>query len=167
MSSPLRFRRAEVQDAALLTEIALAGKRHWGYPDDWMAQWRFDLTVAPAYLHHELVVVAELEGAVVGFAGLSELEGSRYLEHLWLRPGMIGRGFGRAIFEEIVRQARAENITELQIKSDPNAAPFYLKMGAVCQGSEVYWLLGKFRREVPLLAYSVRQAATSLVNSLP
>jgi len=151
----LLFRRAEAQDAELLTEIALAGKRHWGYPEEWMAEWRPDLTVTPGYIRSQLVSVAELAGEVVGFAGLSTLEGHRYLEHLWLRPNHIGRGFGRALFLEAVREARAAGVTELRIKSDPNAEPFYLKMGAVRTGLEVYELLGKFHREVPLLVYKL------------
>lgn len=152
----LQFRRAVAQDAPLLTEIALAAKRHWGYPDEWMAQWRPDLTVTEPYLRDELVVVAELAGEVVGFAGLAALEGSRYLEHLWLWPRHIGRGFGRSLFLEIARQAQGAGISELRIKSDPNAEAFYLKLGAVRTGSDVYLLLGKFRREVPLLIYQLR-----------
>ncbi len=155
MIPPLLFRRAEAQDAALLTEIALAAKQHWGYPDEWMAKWRHDLAVTPGYIRSQPVQVAELEGEVVGFAGLSMLEGNRYLEHLWLRPKHIGRSFGRALFLEAVRQARAAGVTELRIKSDPNAESFYLKMGAVRTGLEVYELLGKFRREVPLLVYQL------------
>ena len=46
-------------------------------------------------------------------------------------------------------------VVELHIKSDPNAEAFYLKMGAVRTGQEVYMLLGKFRREVPLLVYPI------------
>jgi GNAT superfamily N-acetyltransferase len=154
-NSLLLFRPAEVQDAALLTEIALAAKQHWGYPAEWMAEWRPDLTVTPGYIRSQPVSVAELAGEVVGFAGLSMLEGHRYLEHLWLRPKHIGRGFGRALFLEAVRLARAADVAELRIKSDPNAELFYLKMGAVRTGLEVYDLLGQFRREVPLLAYKL------------
>ena len=155
MIPPLRFRRAEAQDAPLLTEIALAAKQHWGYPAEWMAEWRPDLAVTAGYILSQPVVVAEAEGGVVGFAGLSTLEGHRYLEHLWLQPQHIGRGFGRALFMEAVGLARSAGETELRIKSDPNAEKFYLKMGAVRTGAEVYDLLGKFRREVPLLIYQL------------
>ncbi len=155
MKTPLLFRSARTEDAALLTEIALAAKQHWGYPAEWMAEWRPDLTVTAGYILSQPVVVAEAEGGVVGFAGLSTLEGHRYLEHLWLKPAYIGRGFGRSLFMAAVRVARSAGVTELRIKSDPNAEPFYLKMGAVRTGVEVYDLLGKFRREVPLLAYQL------------
>ena len=80
------FRRAQVEDAALLTSIALAGKEYWGYPAEWMALWRHDLEVTPHYIRSEPVQVAEADGEVIGFVALSTGEAGRYLEHLWQRP---------------------------------------------------------------------------------
>jgi GNAT superfamily N-acetyltransferase len=97
--------------------------------------------------------VAEVEGQAAGFLGLWRADGHWFLEHLWVRPEWHGRGLGRALFGEAVRLAQATGATELRIKADPNAEPFYLKMGAVRTGSEVYELPGKIRREVPLLSY--------------
>ena len=147
------FRRALPQEAAVLTHIALTAKQSWGYPAEWMAEWRPDLTIAPGYIAGSPVWVAEAEGAVVGFLGLVRADSQWHLEHLWVRPEFQGRGLGRALFGEAVRQARALGATELRIKSDPNAEPFYLKMGAVRTGLDVYDLLGKIRREVPQLSY--------------
>jgi GNAT superfamily N-acetyltransferase len=149
------FRRAQPQEAALLTRIALAAKQSWGYPDAWMAEWRADLTITPGYIGGSPVWVAELEGGAAGFLGLVRTEGHWFLEHLWVRPEWHGRGLGRALFGEAVRQARAAGATELRIKSDPNAEAFYLRMGAVRTGSEVYELVGKIRREVPQLSYQL------------
>lgn len=153
-STPL-FRRAQPQEAAALTQIALTAKQSWGYPDEWMAEWRPDLTITPGYIGSSPVWVAEVEGTVVGFLGLVRADGQWHLEHLWVLPAMHGRGLGRALFDEAVRQARALGASELLIKSDPNAEPFYVKMGAVRTGLEVYDLLGKFRREVPQLGYQL------------
>ena len=150
-STPL-FRRAHPQDAAALTQIALTAKQSWGYPDEWMAEWRADLTITPGYIGSSPVWVAEVDGTVAGFLGLVQSDGHWYLEHLWVLPSFHGRGLGRALFDEAVRLARAAGATELHIKSDPNAEAFYLKMGAVRTGVEVYELLGKIRREVPQLS---------------
>ena len=147
------FRRAQPQDAAALTQIALAAKQSWGYPDEWMAEWRADLTISPGYIDSSPVAVAEVDGTVAGFLGLVRADGQWQLEHLWLLPAYHGRGLGRALFDEAVRLARAAGATELRIKSDPHAELFYLKMGAVRTGHEVYELLGKIRREVPWLSY--------------
>jgi GNAT superfamily N-acetyltransferase len=151
----LKFRRAQVDDAATLTAIALAGKQYWGYPAEWMTLWRPDLTITPQYIRFEAVQIAEKLGETVGFVGLSTGGNGRHLEHLWLWPDYIGRGYGRALFNEAVRIARQEGETELWINSDPNAEPFYLKMGAARIGQEIYELPGAVRREVPLLVYRV------------
>ncbi len=150
------FRRARIEDAARLTSIAHAGKEYWGYPAEWLALWRHDLEVTPHYIRSEPVQVAESDGEVIGFVGLSMGEDGRYLEHLWQRPQYIGRGMGRALFGEAVRLAREEGVDELRINADPNAAPFYLKMGAVRIGQEVYYLPGEIRREIPLLVFSIK-----------
>lgn len=121
-----------------------------------MNAWRLELEVTETYINTEPVVVAEITGAVAGFVGLSTDGGKRYLEHLWLRPAQMGRGLGRTLFVEGVRLASAAGETELHIKSDPNAEPFYLKMGAVRTGPEVYRLLGKYPRKVPHLTYQVQ-----------
>jgi GNAT superfamily N-acetyltransferase len=156
MNPALVFRRARVSDARPLTGIALAGKKHWGYPDEWMEAWRYDLEVTPEYIRSEPVEVAELNGELLGFVGLSTGEDGRYLEHLWMWPKYIGQGFGRVLFDRAAQLAREEGVAELRIKADPNAEPFYRKMGAQRIGQEVYYLLGKVRREVPLLSFRIQ-----------
>ena len=74
------------------------------------------------------------------------------MEHLWLAPAHIRQGLGRELFQAAVAVARTRGIAEFHIKSDLNAEPFYLKMGAVRVGREVYELRGE-RREVPRLVY--------------
>lgn len=154
------FRRAQPADAAALTRIAFAAKRSWGYPEAWMAQWRADLTVAPGYISGSPVWVAEWAGTVAGFLGLVHLDRHWHLEHLWVRPEFHGRGLGRRLFTEAVRLARELGAAELLIKCDPNAEPFYLRMGAVRTGLEVYDLLGGIRREVPQLSYRLEASRT-------
>ena len=145
------FRRARPEDAALLSGIAHAGKQYWGYPAEWIAAWEEVLTIEPDYIGTQPVVVAEVADIAVGFFGLRVAEDGWHLEHLWLRPGHIRRGVGRTLFNEARRLARQGGATELLIKSDPHAEAFYLKMGAVRTGQEVYLLLGKIRRELPEL----------------
>jgi len=43
----LHIRRAVPAEAGLLTEIAHAAKRHWGYPENWIRRWKSDLTITP------------------------------------------------------------------------------------------------------------------------
>jgi GNAT superfamily N-acetyltransferase len=149
------LRRAQPAEAAALTQIAFAAKQSWGYPDEWMAEWRADLTIAPGYIEGSPVWVAEIGGVTAGFVGLVYAEKQWHLDHLWVLPAWQGRGLGRALFAEAVRRAGEVGAPELRIKADPNAEAFYLKMGAVRTGVEVYDLLGKIRREVPWLVYKL------------
>lgn len=124
-----------------------------------MQEWLAELTVTPEFVREQVVAVAEQGGVLAGFYGLRrDTEGAWHLEHLWLEPKMIGRGLGRRLFEAAVADARRCGIVELRIKSDPNAEPFYLKMGALRVDMEVYHLLGRHRRKVPLMVYRVPMA---------
>jgi GNAT superfamily N-acetyltransferase len=64
----------------------------------------------------------------------------------------MGRGFGRALFEHAVEQARALGLASFEIEADPNAEGFYLHMGAKRIGTNVSEMDGA-RRELPLLIY--------------
>jgi GNAT superfamily N-acetyltransferase len=153
--NPVHFRPAMPYEAAFLSEIAFAAKSYWGYPAEWMELWRPDLTITPRYLETEKVCVIESGDEIVGFAGLSSNHLGRNMEHLWLRPAHIGRGLGRRLFGETVRLARDEGTTRLFVNSDPNAEGFYIKMGAIRIGLELYELPGGAHRKIPLLVYLV------------
>jgi GNAT superfamily N-acetyltransferase len=149
------IRPATVSDAETLTAVALAGKRHWGYPEAWLEAWRDLLTITPEYLAKNVVYYAEDEtGRVVGFYGL-ERDGDRFrMEDLFLVPSVIGHGLGRQLFEHAVEAARARGATELLIEADPNAEGFYLRMGAQRIGEKVSRVTG-VERVAPLLRYAL------------
>jgi GNAT superfamily N-acetyltransferase len=147
------IRPAEPSEAAALTALAQAGKRHWGYPGPWLEAWRELLTIPPNYITGNAVYCAEDEaGRVVGFYAL-ERDGSRSrLEHLWLAPPVIGHGVGRQLFEHAVRTAGALGADELLIEADPNAEGFYRHLGAERVGEVVSRLTGT-ERVLPRLRY--------------
>jgi GNAT superfamily N-acetyltransferase len=155
----LVLRPARPDEADALTDLCRAAKRHWGYPEEWMAEWNEDLRVTPEAIRGQVIRVGEYGGERAGFFGLRlDEEGVWHLEHLWVAPGKIRRGLGQILFAAAVAEARERGIRELRIKSDPNAEPFYLKMGAVRADTEEYLLLGRHRREVPLLVFRVPPA---------
>jgi hypothetical protein len=47
---PMQIVRAKPQEAEALTEIAHAAKRHWGYPEPWIQNWRDILTMRPEFI---------------------------------------------------------------------------------------------------------------------
>jgi GNAT superfamily N-acetyltransferase len=124
------IRRALAGEADALTAIAHAAKRHWGYPEEWIARWRDALTVTPAYVRDHAVFVAAEDDVPRGFYALSTEGTSAILDHLWVTPERMGAGMGRALFRHAAETARAQGATRLEIDSDPHAEEFYQRMGA-------------------------------------
>jgi ribosomal protein S18 acetylase RimI-like enzyme len=124
------IRRARPADAAALTKIARAAKRHWGYPEKLIRLWRADLSVSPEMIAGDPVYCATRNGDIAGFYALSGEGTTREIEHMWVDPRYIGSGIGRKLFAHLRRRLRAMQVTRLEIASDPNAEGFYRRMGA-------------------------------------
>lgn len=63
----IQIRRALPADADTLTRIAIAAKRHWGYPERWMEIWTPQLTFSPQYFDENESWVAEADGVSAAF----------------------------------------------------------------------------------------------------
>ncbi len=150
----MHFKRAQPEDAATLTAIAFAAKRHWGYPEPWIEEWRELLTIRPKFLARHESFAAVIHGRIVGFHALGVRRGQLYLLHLWVRPEAMGQGVGRNLFLHAVGQARGLGFKTLLIESDPNAEGFYLRMGAKRVRLTLGKVAGKPRR-LPVLAYEL------------
>jgi GNAT superfamily N-acetyltransferase len=149
------IRPAVPAEADVLTALALASKRHWGYPESWIECWRQDLTITPDEIERNVMACAEDDsGRVLGFYSLQRDADSFRLRHLWLSPSAIGHGLGRKLFEHAMARARALGAVELVIKSDPNAEGFYRHMGARREGQFFSRSTGT-RRVIPRLVFSV------------
>ncbi len=141
---------ARPQDAAELTRIAHAAKRHWGYPDAWMAIWRDQLTITPQDIAVQATFVARAGDQSLGFCALSQRDDVACLEHFWVLPDAMGSGVGRTLFEHAADQAMRRGATLLEVEADPNAAGFYQRMGCQPAGEHVYDLAGQ-PRHLPVL----------------
>ena len=130
LAQNLLIRAATPAEATTLTEIALKAKRHWGYPEHWIQHWQEDLTISSDFISNNEVYVAEREGEVVGFYALVVADQRAELEHMWVAPPHIGTGVGKELFVHAMQKAAGENVSAIEISSDPNAEGFYEKMGA-------------------------------------
>jgi GNAT superfamily N-acetyltransferase len=146
--------RAKPEDAGVLTEIAHAAKRHWGYPERWIQGWRDILTMRPELIAANVTYAAMENNRVVGFYLLTIESDGLHLDHLWIAPAAMGRGIGRALFKHAIEQARGLGFQAIKIEADPNAEGFYQRMGAKRVGVNVTEIEGE-RRELPLLIYEI------------
>lgn len=145
------IRRADRTDAAVLTAVAHAAKRHWDYPEAWIRKWREQLTVTPAYVDEHRVFVVEVDGTIGGFYALRGDSLTVELDHMWVDPKHIGRGLGRRLVEHGMAQARAGGTRSIEIDSDPHAEAFYAHLGARRIGKTAAPMDGKPARYLPRL----------------
>jgi GNAT superfamily N-acetyltransferase len=121
----------------LLSELAFRSKAHWGYDADFMAACRTELTVEPRDIQDHVVRLLETAGGARGFyflrpRELGEVPGGAEaeLELFYVDPAAIGRGYGRALWRDMVVSARGCGYKRVTIDSDPHAEGFYRAMGA-------------------------------------
>src|ERR1700675_2012463 len=82
----MQILRAKPEDAAVLTEIAHAAKRHWGYPERWIQNWRDILTMRPEFIAANVTYCAREDARAVGFYLLTNESDGLHLDHLWIMP---------------------------------------------------------------------------------
>lgn len=126
----VQIRRARPDEADVLTEIAHAAKRHWGYPEQWIEQWKDDLTITPEFIAKNEMYVAVIGEEVVGCCSIVLGEARAELEHMWIKPQHMGAGVGRALFLHAKERAARVGMKLLELSADPNAEGFYERMGA-------------------------------------
>jgi GNAT superfamily N-acetyltransferase len=124
------IRPAATDEAPVLTNMALEAKRYWGYPEHWIKHWESDLTISSDFIHDNHVYVAEEDGQIQGFYALIVSGNKAELDHMWVRPTLIGTGIGKELFLDAMERAAALKVIAVEISSDPNAAGFYRRMGA-------------------------------------
>ncbi|MGJ8531358.1 MAG: GNAT family N-acetyltransferase [Alphaproteobacteria bacterium] len=122
-------------ECELLSDLCLRSKAYWGYDSAFMEACREELTLTNEIFQDSIIVVVEDDGVIFGLAQLDPMVPDGILEKLFVAPEAIGQGVGRLLFEWTVEMARSLGISNFTIDGDPNAVPFYLKMGAIQIGS--------------------------------
>src|SRR5438445_8346960 len=143
----MRFeiRRAAPEDAATLTEISHAAKRHWGYPEHWIQHWSNDITITSEFVTKNEVYMAANREEILGFYALVIADGQAELEHMWIRPEHIGAGIGKELFVHAMQRAASLSVEAVGITADPNAEGLYQHLGAKRIGAERSEIDGKPR----------------------
>ncbi|HEX2914339.1 MAG TPA: GNAT family N-acetyltransferase [Chloroflexia bacterium] len=158
MSNPaFNIRRARPEEAALLTEITLRSKAHWGYSQPFMEAARPSLTLQPDYIKANSVYLLETGAEVAGYYSLLP-KGNNVVEldFLFIDPRYIGQGIGRKLWSHAVKIARQSGYSSMLIEADPNAEAFYQKMGALSVGERESSVIAQFPgRKLPLLEYKL------------
>lgn len=128
------FRRATVDDRGLLNELTLEGVRYWGHDiefPDVFAGLSATLAADDGPQDH-LVFVLEEAGETIAFYDLRDRGDHIELVRMFMKPELIGKGYGRKLWEHSVTAAAASH-DRMLIMSDPKAMGFYSAMGATLE----------------------------------
>jgi len=147
LAMKIDIRRAVTTDSERATQLARSAKAHWGYPAEWLEEWRDDLVVTAEGIERHATFVASMDGEVVGVCQLQQSTDHTMLEHVWVDPRCHGRGVGRALVEHARMHARGV----IAIVADPNAEAFYVKLGARRVGEVAAPMPGAPSRVLPLM----------------
>lgn len=126
----MQIRRARPDEAEALTAMAHAAKRHWGYPEKWIEEWKSELTITPQFITDHEVFAAIVDGEIAGCCALVLTGAAAELEHMWIEPRRMRTGVGRALFQHLTRRVEQLGLNEVELSADPNAEGFYERMGA-------------------------------------
>jgi GNAT superfamily N-acetyltransferase len=133
------LRPAVAADAGALSDLAVRSKSYWGYPSGFIDACRGELICTPDQINSAefTFTVAQLAGRPIGFYALEELPAGKLdLNALFVEPGHIGAGIGRALMVHARNVAAQTGATQVVIQSDPHARAFYEHMGAEYDGEE-------------------------------
>lgn len=123
------IRAARLDELEALTTLMHRSKAHWGYDDDFMAAARAVLQLAPRDFDDGRLVVFD-DGALRGLCKLTLNGDSADLDKLFVLPAAMGCGVGRTLMTWAIETAINNGAGTLNIEADPDAAPFYDRMGA-------------------------------------
>lgn len=124
-------RPARVGEGGSLSALCLRSKAHWGYDAEFMKLSAAALSISEADIAAGRVLVAfDASGRTIGVAGVVPNGETADLDVMFVDPPAIGGGAGRVLFEAAASLASGLGARRMTILADPNAAPFYERMGA-------------------------------------
>src|SRR5580704_7452332 len=125
------IREAKPGEGKSLTALCMRSKAHRGYDAAFMRKCAVALLVSEASIAAGRVLVAtDDEGRTIGTVSVADEDEGPELALMFVDPPAIGSGAGRALFEAAAKLARRLGYSRMAILADPNAAPFYERMGA-------------------------------------
>jgi GNAT superfamily N-acetyltransferase len=126
----LLIRLPKVEELPGLGELCLRSKAVWGYDAAFMAACRVELSFQPDELSSSRIAVAERAGAILGVAQVKLIGQDADLTKLFVEPSGLRGGVGKVLFAWATDAARSMGASRLVIEADPDAAPFYRRLGA-------------------------------------
>ncbi len=126
----LLIRAPDLAELPALSDLCMRSKAAWGYDAAFMAACRRELSFDLHDLKSSHIAVATRGEDVVGVAQVRAAGNEADLAKVFVEPAAMRRGVGQALFAWALDTARALGASRMVIEADPDAAPFYRRLGA-------------------------------------
>jgi GNAT superfamily N-acetyltransferase len=107
----------------------MRSKALWGYDEAFMEACRAELTVRKEVIGAGEVWVAEDGGVPIGLLSVARHGNDAEVRMMFVAPEHVGRGIGTALWSHLEAQSLALGVSGIVLDADPNAEPFYARMG--------------------------------------
>lgn len=150
----MSIRKATLDEANFLSDLALRSKAYWGYDESFMKDAVEDLTLNPIHISNGMVYVYEDNGdKVIGYYAFSAQDTPEMIA-LFVEPSFIGKGIGLQLWKHALQFANNQAWPKFDVVADPFAAEkFYLKVG--CKQVGEFQSPVREDRKLPLLEYKL------------
>lgn len=132
MASEFKCRKARLDEIEALTSLCMRSKQSNGYDDAFMKACVEEMKVRESWvLDDDFWVVEDADGALAGCIRLEvdQPEISGQLAACFVEPDYQGKGVGRLLFDTFISRARDLKLRTIWLDADPEAEPFYERMG--------------------------------------
>ncbi|OGO77085.1 MAG: GNAT family N-acetyltransferase [Clostridiales bacterium GWB2_37_7] len=147
------IRQAKSCESETLTRIAIESEAYWGYDKDFMKKFKSIYKITEDFISDSPTFVVEEDGRILGFYGILNKEKETSLEYLYIEPKSIGKGYGKLLWNHIIKICKENGVNKIELVTSPQAVEFYTKMGAM-QTGEVESLVIQ-GRIIPKLVYII------------
>jgi GNAT superfamily N-acetyltransferase len=122
--------KAEIADSEILTVITKKSKAYWGFSEDILKEWEHLLTITKDYIEKNKVYKLVQNDQFIGYYSyFSTDENTIKLDNIFILPEFIGKGFGKILMNDFLKNIKQLGINKITLDSEPNAEKFYLTFG--------------------------------------
>jgi len=117
-------------------EIIFSSKSYWRYSENYLLEALKLLKLTKEDFQKQSFYGLKKNEDLIGLFSFCENEAEVLLDHFWLLPQIIGKGYGKIMWSKALKYAKEKEINKFKIYSDPPASGFYIQMGAKCVGKK-------------------------------
>ncbi|PJE45424.1 MAG: GNAT family N-acetyltransferase [Flavobacterium sp.] len=122
--------KADIEDHETLTSITKKSKAYWGFPEDILKEWEHLLTVTKDYIEKNKVYKLVQNNEIIGYYSYFFTdEKTIKLDNIFILPEFIGKGFGKILMNDFLKNTKQLDIDKITLDAEPNAEIFYKTFG--------------------------------------